>query len=395
MNNKKRGAHLAPKPRQGHHADQTKDLEGAEQNPQGTKPRKKKRWTVLVIVVVVVVGILSASYLIFRHFYKMMNYQPGTQSQTYTASDNTTEDDTAGATGTNSMSADQIQKLQNDLMANIQANAEQPVYDDNVYNILLMGTDVRESGESGRTDSMVLVSINKDTKKIVLTSFLRDIYIYIPGYDGYQRLNAANVFGGPDMTLNTIEQNFGVSVDKYAQVNFYAFIDIVDALGGVDVDLSSAEISEMNKKMQEVNWYIYKNDAHLYDGNISGGAGNYHLNGAQALAYCRVRYVDSDFGRTERQRQVLEQLWSKVKTMPVLSAYQLMEKTFPNVTTNLTEGECLGLLSSITQVLNYDVETVHVPQDGTYSNATISGMSVLSIDMEKNKTAIHDAIYGN
>ena len=383
---------MASKSEQGSQAARAEEAENLKKQ-KASKPRKKKGRTILIIVAAVVVVVLAAAYILFSHFYGLMNHKAITVSPDYTQPEETSED--WSTVDASTLTDDQLKKLQNDLAANIQENAEQPEYDGDVYNILLMGTDIRVSGDSARTDSMILVSINKNTKKIVLTSFLRDIYLYIPDY-GYQRLNVANEVGGPDRTLETIEQNFGIKVDKYAQVNFYVFIDIVDALGGVDVTLTDDEIEEMNLKMQEVNSYMYDHDnAHLYDNNISGGAGDYHLDGAQALAYCRVRYVDSDFGRTGRQREVLQQLWTKIKSMSLITVYQLMDKTFPNVTSNLSKSECLGLLGTLTQVMNYDVETVQVPGDGMYTNASIDGMSVLQIDMAKNKTAINDAIYGD
>jgi len=264
-----------------------------------------------------------------------------------------------------------------------------------VYNILLLGNDSRADDTSGRTDTMILVSINKETKKIVLTSFMRDMYLYIPGHDGYQRLNAANVYGGVSMTEATIEQNFGIHIDRYAEVDFFTFINAVNSLGGVDVTLTDADIKEMNLKMQEVNWYMYHDDSHLYDHNISGGAGDYHLDGAQALAYCRMRYVDDDFGRTQRQRDVLGQLWGKTKSLSPVKTYLLMKNVLPQVTSDLKGGECLKLLSSMIQLKSYEIVSQRVPAKGTYSDKVIDGMDVLSVDLPQNIAILQDAIYGD
>lgn len=325
---------------------------------QGPRPPKRKKHGGLIIVLILVVGILSAGYLLFRHFYGLMNYQPITES---------------------AASSDDVSTTASD----------------DVYNILLLGNDSRDADTSGRTDTMILVSINKETKKIVLTSFMRDMYLYIPGYDGYQRLNAANVYGGVSMTADTIEQNFDIHIDRYVEVDFFAFIDAVNSLGGVDVTLTDADIDEMNLKMQEVNWYMYQDDSRLYDDNISGGAGDYHLDGAQTLAYCRMRYVDDDFGRTQRQRDVLGQLWDEARSSSPIKTYGLMKNVLPQVTSDLTSGECLKLLFSMIQMKNYEIVSQRVPASGTYSDEVIDDMDVLSVDLPANITILQNAIYGD
>jgi LCP family protein required for cell wall assembly len=337
----------------------SRSQEGAARSRQETRPPKRKKHGGLIIVLILIVGVLSAGYLLFRHFYGLMNYQPVTESASSSADVNTAAND-------------------------------------NVFNILLLGNDSRAEDTSGRTDTMILVSINKETKKIVLTSFMRDMYLYIPGYDGYQRLNAANVYGGVSMTEATIEQNFNIHIDRYVEVDFYTFIDAVNTLGGVDVTLTDDDIEEMNLKMQEVNSYMYNHDdAHLYDDNISSGAGDYHLDGAQTLAYCRLRYVDDDFGRTQRQRDVLGQLWNEAKSSSPVKTYRLMKNVLPQVTSDLKGGECLKLLFSMLRMKNYELVSQRVPASGTFSDKVIDDMDVLSVDLPANITILQNAIYGD
>lgn len=378
----------------GTHLNETK--KAAAKNKRKASRKKKTLITVgIILAALLVIGL--AVYFVFLHFYSAMNFQPRQElsaavSAEYIRAEESEYFYDGSGTEAEELSEEDAAALMNSLKANAEANLTLP-NNENVYNILLLGNDTRGSGVGERTDAMVLVSINKDSKEITLTSFLRDVYVYIPGC-GYNRLNAANVFGGPSLTLDTIEQNFGVPIDSYAEVNFFAFIDIIDILGGVDVELSNAEISEMNEKMQEVNWYTYYSDAYLYENNISGGAGSYHLNGAQTLAYCRVRYADSDFGRTERQRIVLEQIWEKAKNMSITDATGILNQVLPQVTTNLSQSDCLSLIASAPQMLSYELSSACVPADNTYSLAMINGMSVLSVDMESNARLLQEQIYG-
>lgn len=402
MNNRKSGAHLAknePKKRQNSPVSTAREPAGEQAH--GNKSRKRSRLSgkqktlisggvILGVILILFLGV----YLIFRHFYGLLDYQARENQVSISADFDAVDPLETPIAGLENMSPEELQALQESLLQNMQANAEDLHYDGNVYNILLLGNDSRENGVSERTDAMVLVSINKSTNEIIMTSFMRDVYLYISDI-GYNRLNAANVFGGSSLTVKTIEQNFGISIDNYAQVDFYAFIDIVDAMGGVDITLSNSEISEMNEKIDEVNWYLYHDTARLNDSKINGGAGTYHLNGAQALAYCRVRYADSDFGRTERQREVLEQLWGKVKTLSITEAYNLLKIILPKVTTDLTEGQCMSLILSVAQFMDYDMGSLQVPSDGTYNDAMINNMSVLSIDIEKNKSLLRQTIYGD
>lgn len=371
---------------------QRQDTDAAPKRSRNGRSGGKKGLIALGIVVGVVVLLLLALYFVFLHFYSSMNIRRGTASlsEPYSVSMNELAYEESEIEGESVVLSEEEQRLLDEaLAARAEAGVEFP-HDGNVYNILLLGNDTRGSGVNERTDAMILVSINKDTKEIIMSSFLRDIYIYIPGW-GSNRLNAANVFGGPELTVETIERNFGVDIHNYAEVNFYAFIDIIDILGGVDVELSNAEISEMNKKMQEVNYYS-NNDT--YDHNIDGGPGSYHLNGDQTLAYCRVRYADSDFGRTERQRIVLEQLWDKAKDMSLIDATSILNQVLPQVTTDLSQMDCLNLLISALQMLSYETTSLHIPADGAYYLTMINEMSVLSIDMEENTQILQSAIYG-
>ena len=273
----------------------------------------------------------------------------------------------------------------------IPALAAQPLKEDGVINILLIGNDSRSQGEDGRSDAMILLSISKRTKTIHMMSLLRDIYVEIPGHEG-NRLNAAYSFGGPELLLETLEQNFDLEVNRYILVNFQAFAGVVDAVGGVDLDLTNEEVQYVNGYLTEYNALEGRPEGTDYLDNMA--IGTLHLNGPQALAYCRIRYIGTDFGRTERQREVLSAVMRKAPKALLTNPMGLLGGLLPNLTTNLTESECRELSLQLVNLLSYDMVQSSIPIKGSYQNAKIRGMAVLEVDFEANKAYIRENIYG-
>lgn len=339
-------------------------------------PKKKRTFLIFFLVLMgLLFLVLLGVFMVFHHFYASMNIQTREEiNATYETVDPSIvldgelEDPVEGAA---ILTEEEVATLDEQLKEGVAANE---IFENkDVYNILLMGNDSRANNISERTDAMILVSINTATKKIYLTSFLRDVYLYIPGY-GNQRLNAANVVGGPSRTVDTIEQNFGISINNYAEVNFIAFENIIDALGGVDIYLTTAEAKHLA---------------------LGSSGGTYHLNGEKALSYCRIRVLDSDFGRTERQRKVLQTLWADMRDISLSNAYDLMEIILPQVTTDVTQADCLNLLSIATQIFDYELVSHSIPATGTYQITMIKGMSVIVADMEENSAILRTTVYGD
>lgn len=273
----------------------------------------------------------------------------------------------------------------------IESVSREPFKEDGVKNILLIGNDSRTQDESGRSDAMILISISSKTNSIHMTSLLRDIYVDIPGHDG-NRLNAAYAYGGPELLMETLEANFGIEVNRYMLVNFQAFANLVDAVGGVDLEVTNEEVQYINGYLVEYNQLEGKAEGTDYlDTSLSGMV---HLNGPQALAYCRNRYIGTDFARTERQRKVLSAAMKSAPAALLTNGGELIEGIASNVTTNLTKSEMSGLMIQAPAMLTYDLIQGSIPLEGTYSNATIRGMSVLEVDFEANKQYIRTEIYG-
>lgn len=274
----------------------------------------------------------------------------------------------------------------------VESVASSPMKEDGVTNILLIGNDSRENGEDGRSDAMILLSISNKTKKIYMTSLLRDMYVDIPGHKG-NRLNAAYSYGGAELLMETIEQNFDIHISRYVLVNFEAFANLVDAVGGVDLELTSKEVEYVNGYLVEYNILFGRPEGTDYFADTSGGM--VHLNGPQALAYCRNRYIGTDFGRTERQRKVLTAVIHNLPKAVLTNPQELIDGLMPNLTTNLTQAECYQLSLMAPKAVTYDIIQNSIPLEGTYKDATIREMAVLEVDFEANKKFLRENLYGD
>lgn len=275
------------------------------------------------------------------------------------------------------------------------AVAAEPMKEDGVVNILLIGNDSRENGEDGRSDAMILLSISSRTKTIYMTSLLRDIYVDIPGHDG-NRLNAAYAFGGAELLMKTIEHNFGIPVNRYMLVNFEAFANLVDAVDGIELELTRDEIEYVNGYLVEYNMLTGREQGtdNMDLSVADNGPAVVHLNGPQALAYSRNRYLGTDFGRTERQRKVLTAVIGKLPGAMLTNAGGLIDSLMPNLTTNLTKNECFSLSLMAGKLLTYDIVSDNIPQPDTYRDVTIREMQVLEVDFETNARYLREKIYG-
>ena len=253
--------------------------------------------------------------------------------------------------------------------------AEKIEVENHVYNILLIGQDRRPGEARARSDSMILCTINTKEKTLVMTSFLRDLYVHIPDYNGKSysdnRLNVPYVIGGMEMLNECLELNFGVQVDHNVEVDFSGFEKIIDIMGGVGIELTQKETR-----------------------HVPGSrAGWNHLNGEQALAYARIRKIDNDFGRTNRQRKVLLALIAQLKYTDLETMMNLAEEIFPMITTDMSNADILTYLAKFAPMLSeLEIKTQQIPGSDSYRSAMIRGMSVLVPDVEKCCQQLKDTI---
>ncbi len=246
-----------------------------------------------------------------------------------------------------------------------------------VENILLIGVDDKKGGTVSRSDTMILVSIDKKHGQIKMTSFMRDTYVTIPGH-GEDKMNAACVYGGPQLVAETIEYNFGIDVDNYVLVDFNAFKDVIDSLGGVTVKVEKREAEYINRTSKQ---------------NIEYGDA-VTLNGEEALVYVRIRYLDSDFYRTQRQRKVISAILAQVKKSNPLELIETGKTVLSYVETDMNPVE-LSLLAegAVLFYMRYDIVQERVPFDNKYYSSTINGSSVLAIDKTETSRLVQEFIY--
>jgi LCP family protein required for cell wall assembly len=256
-----------------------------------------------------------------------------------------------------------------------------------VTNILLIGLDAESSG-SVRSDSMLLLSIDRNTNSLKLCSFLRDSWVQLPG-GGEAKLNAAFAKGGAELLRATLEQNFRVRIDHYITVDFDGFEAIIDSMGGVAVPVTDREADFLCKTTR-----LGKQIGREGFTTQMANNGNVQFTGEQALIYCRIRKLDSDFQRTQRQRKVLNALVAKVKADSVFDLFQLPDVVLPCIRTDMRQTELTKLLLAAPFYMQYETIQHNVPAAGTYQDAKKQGSAVLELDFDVNIAQLEEFIYG-
>ena len=255
------------------------------------------------------------------------------------------------------------------------------VEDDRIINILLVGSDKRATWtQTGRSDSAMIATLDLKHKKLKLTSLMRDMYVTIPGY-GENRFNAAYSFGGVSLMYETIATNFGIRLDGYAVVDFSAFKKVINTIGGVKITLTDEE-------------YQYLTTAYKKGSVLDLQPGTNIMNGTQALAYTRIRQdAQGDFGRTKRQRNVLQAIFTEAKSMSLSELITLAEELMPYISTDLTNDQIMSYMQSVLMLGTTEIDQMRIPVDNSFVQQRIDNMAVLVPDMETNVNALQDFIY--
>lgn len=243
----------------------------------------------------------------------------------------------------------------------------------NVINILLVGQDRREGEPRMHSDAMILCTINKSTKTLTMTSFMRDMWVYIPGYYN-NRMNVPYMLGGFELLNETLDYNFGVSADYNVEIDFYGFMKAIDIIGGIEIELTAAEAKYLNKNG---NWGVEENQGWELTKGVN------QLTGSQALAYSRIRQIGDDFGRTNRQRLVLTALIERTRTLSASELYSLIKEIIPQISTDMTNTQIMGLAVEMLPMLSeLEIVSQRIPMDGEYSFANKNGAEVIELSLE-------------
>lgn len=282
--------------------------------------------------------------------------------------------------------------------AAIQINPESPkMYGYSTY--ALFGVDSRKNVEElagENSDTIIVVSINNETKEVKMVSVYRDALLDL-GNGYYQKANSAYLMGGPEKAISMLNKNMDLQITDYATVDFSVLTEIVDYFGGLDIPLSYAEIEHMNNYCIETaaetgKTYTPVEKPEVEPENIEEPLGVYHLNGVQVTSYCRIRYTASmDMGRTERQRRVIEMLVKEAIKSGLTGIINLMDTVFPMVETSLTKSEILKMVPTL---IGYSIKgSMGFPEN--YSFADMDGQSfVVPESLTSNVTDVHKFLYG-
>ncbi len=247
-----------------------------------------------------------------------------------------------------------------------------------VKNILIIGSDGREEVSGERADTMILFSIDKKNKQLKLTSFLRDSYIYIPALGYEDKLNAAYSAGGAQLTMDTIEYNFGIKIDSYITINFEVFKQFINLIGGIPIDVADYEADYMVDELK----YIY----------IKPGVNV--MNGNAALMYCRMRYLDDDFHRTQRQRKVIKAVVAKAAKTNLFKLMGIVKDIAPNIKTDSSRNQLISLgAGAALKFLRYDIVQQQIPANGTWWDDSVNGASVIDFDLDENREILEKFIF--
>jgi len=261
---------------------------------------------------------------------------------------------------------------------------------DGIRNILLVGLDARPGETKSRSDTMVILTIDGNANEIRLTSLLRDMYVSIPGF-GNNRINTAWVFGEFDLLRQTILENFGLQVDEYVAVDMTLLTELVDAIGGLTLTVSTeAQRRAINGVIDGYNYQFHL----TANSDFIAKLGEQHMNGKQVQAYARYRRIDSDFKRTERQREVLEKIFDRLQEMSLAELARLAALTMDKLSTNMTLSDIVSLIPVMYNMKDALFRQLSLPCEGEYQSRMIAGMAVLVPDLRAAQTRLADFING-
>ncbi len=265
---------------------------------------------------------------------------------------------------------------------------------DGITNILLVGIDGTNIDKGNRSDSVMLATIDSKSKQLKITSIARDTYVDIPGH-GYEKLTHAYAYGGIDLLKEVFKNNFDIEIDKYIAVNFISFIDVMDEIGGVEVDVKAKDIDEVNKYIDACYKY-YGDRSNKEPKKYITEPGVQRLNGYQALAFSRIRYTDSAYARDNRHRDVAQSVYNEFLKQDPMMYKKAADILLENTKTNISPMEMLDLGYTVYNIKDSKIEQLEFPIDGHRNGHIISKQKgwVLEWDKDYNLNALHEFVFG-
>lgn len=345
------------------------------------KAKKKKGWLIaLCVFLAVVLIVLIAFTIYFESLLSLINKADDEVLETMSDAEYQQMLDSMKETIAEDFTGEIIEEGDVDWGDTVEAIEDS----EEIINVLLIGQDRREGQGRQRSDVIILCTVNKPQKTLTITSFMRDLYVQIPGYQD-NRINVPYVLGGMELLDKTLKTNFGVTVDGNVEVDFFGFIDIINLMGGIDMDLTAAEARYMNLN---ASWDV--DDGSSKNWNLKEGVN--HLNGSQALSYARMRYVgNGDYERTERQRRVLTALVEKAKELSISELNLLLQYALPMITTDMETSQIMNYALELFPMLpDLTVNTMRIPVNGGYQSTYVREMAVLVPNLTTNRNALKE-----
>lgn len=347
--------------------------EPAESEKKHAKTRRRRVHPAVWVTVVLLIVLVGGSYLGFRYFYSRLNVSHWE----------------------NIVGTWQGEKADTDVGDDLPAGENWDYDVSDVTNILLIGVDndnLEGLEDRGNADGLMILSVNKSTKQVVLSSLMRDVKVSVPGAGYKTKLTLVYHYEGLGTLIDTIEQNFGIPIDNYVMVNYLSVVDVVDAMGGIELEVNSDELYWMKPKIINLNELLGQDaDANLID---PSQAGTLTLNGIQTAAFLRIRYAgDGDFDRTGRARTVLMALADKAKELNVVEIFSLADRVLPQITTDLSQSGALSLLLNMPKYLGYDMVSNRIPIDDSWYFENSNNGSFVIIDLPVNREFLYRSIY--
>ena len=256
---------------------------------------------------------------------------------------------------------------------------------DGMYRLLIVGVDTDDPRIRGRSDTMMLAVLDARNKQLKLISFMRDMYVQIPGH-GHNRMNAAYVYGGAEALKNTLEKNFHVQADGYIAVNFAMMITLIDAIGGVDIEVEEQELKPLNGILE---YYNYQNGKPEAEGRLEQ-AGMQHLSGLQAMSYSRIRKIDGDYERVGRQQRVMMAIFNRMKNMQPEELMDIMMQQIDFVATDVTIATAVSMMQDVVAMDTIDTRYLRIPVSRSSRNTVLNKAYFIIPNLEKNQKAISE-----
>ena len=254
-----------------------------------------------------------------------------------------------------------------------------------IRNIALLGIDA-EDGQAGRSDSIIILTIDTLHSKVKLTSIMRDSYVNIPGR-GMDKINHAYAFGGPELSLRTINENFNLNIKEFASLDFTTLPRVIDTVGGIELTLTPEEVAIVNHDSPSMAKKIGTTTSTL------SGSGKLKLDGTQSLTYSRIRKIDNDYERTQRQRNVLNAVFNKFKDTPPTEYLSLLDSIAPLIKTNINTGDMLNYGKMIYSINNKKLYEDRIPRDESGEGKNINGVYYLTFDIATARDQMHKNIF--